>query len=130
MHTSFFYYHFKEMKNTLTLNSQIPKYLFIHLSNSSIFPHVLIIPFYKMVPIFMQTCRSLSHLMSSLDFYFFHKLCSFLHSAFQQNSWEEFMYLFVPNPLQLDSPTNHHFYQIALSGSTVISSLLNPVADS
>ena len=44
-HTSFFYYHFKETKNTLTLNSQIPKYLFIHLSNSSIFPHVLMVPF-------------------------------------------------------------------------------------
>lgn len=86
-------------------------------------------PFYRMVPIFMQTCHSLSHLISSLDFYFFHKLCSFLPSAFQQNSWEEFIYLFVPSPLQLDSPTNHHFYQIALSGSTVISTLLNPVAD-
>ena len=86
-------------------------------------------PFYRVVPIFMQTCHSLSHLISSLDFYFFHKLCSFLPSAFQQNSWEEFIYLFIPNPLQLDSPTNHHFYQTALSGSTVISTLLNPVAD-
>lgn len=85
-------------------------------------------PFYRMVPIFMETCHSLSHLISSLAFYFY-KLYSFLHPAFQQNSWEEFIYLFVPNPLQLDSPTNHYFYQIALSGSIVVPTLLNPVAD-